>query len=70
MWWGVWQAHRPCPQSMPPTHVWREPSTPGAPCPTARSLPVDDLVVNTFEQQVQQANLTEDHILYFPKYGE
>ncbi|XP_024418330.2 complement component C8 gamma chain [Desmodus rotundus] len=35
----------------------------------ARSLPVDDLVVNTFEQQVQQANLTEDHILYFPKYG-
>ncbi|KAM5330787.1 complement component C8 gamma chain [Glossophaga mutica] len=35
----------------------------------ARSLPVDDLVVDTFEQRVQQANLTEDHILYFPKYG-
>ncbi|XP_066222750.1 complement component C8 gamma chain [Saccopteryx leptura] len=35
----------------------------------ARSLPVSDLVVSTFEQRVQRANLTEDHILYFPKYG-
>lgn len=35
----------------------------------ARSFPVEDSVVGTFEQRVQQANLTEDHILYFPKYG-
>ncbi|KAK1333932.1 hypothetical protein QTO34_004930 [Cnephaeus nilssonii] len=35
-----------------------------------RSLPVDDSAVSTFEQSVQGANLTEDHILYFPKYGE
>ncbi|XP_036162770.1 complement component C8 gamma chain [Myotis myotis] len=35
----------------------------------ARSLPVDDLVVSKFEQSVQEANMTEDHILYFPKYG-
>ncbi|XP_035878381.1 complement component C8 gamma chain [Phyllostomus discolor] len=35
----------------------------------ARSLPVDDSAVDRFEQRVQQANLTEDHILYFPKYG-
>nr|KAF6269001.1 complement C8 gamma chain [Myotis myotis] len=41
----------------------------GALCPTARSLPVDDLVVSKFEQSVQEANMTEDHILYFPKYG-
>ncbi|XP_045702245.1 complement component C8 gamma chain [Phyllostomus hastatus] len=34
-----------------------------------RSLPVDDSAVDRFEQRVQQANLTEDHILYFPKYG-
>ncbi|XP_054440099.1 complement component C8 gamma chain [Pteronotus mesoamericanus] len=35
----------------------------------ARSLPVDDSVVDMFEQRVQQANLTQDHVLYFPKYG-
>ncbi|XP_005874234.2 PREDICTED: complement component C8 gamma chain, partial [Myotis brandtii] len=35
----------------------------------ARSLPVDDSVVSKFEQSVQGANMTEDHILYFPKYG-
>ncbi|XP_015986497.2 complement component C8 gamma chain isoform X2 [Rousettus aegyptiacus] len=35
----------------------------------ARSLPVGDAALNTFEQRVQGANLTEDHIWYFPKYG-
>lgn len=39
-------------------------------CPTARSLPVGDAALNTFEQRVQGANLTEDHIWYFPKYGK
>lgn len=39
-------------------------------CPTARSLPVSDLVLSTFEQSVQRANFTEDHIYFFPKYGE
>ncbi|KAF6326985.1 complement C8 gamma chain [Rhinolophus ferrumequinum] len=34
-----------------------------------RSLPVSDLVLSTFEQSVQRANLTEDHIYFFPKYG-
>ncbi|XP_070374371.1 complement component C8 gamma chain isoform X1 [Equus asinus] len=38
-------------------------------CPTARSLPVSDTVLSVFEQRVQGANLTEDHILFFPKYG-
>ncbi|EPY90017.1 complement component C8 gamma chain-like protein [Camelus ferus] len=35
----------------------------------ARSLPVRDSVLSMFEQRVQGANLTEDHILFFPKYG-
>ncbi|XP_011368218.1 complement component C8 gamma chain isoform X3 [Pteropus vampyrus] len=35
----------------------------------ARSLPVGDAALNTFEQRVQGANLTEDHIWFFPKYG-
>lgn len=35
----------------------------------ARSLPVSDLVLSTFEQSVQRANFTEDHIYFFPKYG-
>nr|XP_040142617.1 complement component C8 gamma chain isoform X3 [Ictidomys tridecemlineatus] len=35
----------------------------------ARSLPVSDSVLSVFEQQVKSANLTEDQILYFPKYG-
>ncbi|XP_036117732.1 complement component C8 gamma chain [Molossus molossus] len=35
----------------------------------ARSLPVNDLVVSKFEQRVLEANMTEDHTLYFPKYG-
>lgn len=26
--------------------------------------------LSVFEQRVQGANLTEDHILFFPKYGE
>lgn len=39
-------------------------------CPTARSLPVSDVVLSTFEQSVQRANFTEDHIYFFPKYGE
>lgn len=51
----------PCPR--------RPAGAPGALCPTARSLPVDDLVVSKFEQSVQGANMTEDHTLYFPKYG-
>ncbi|XP_070451293.1 complement component C8 gamma chain isoform X2 [Equus przewalskii] len=35
-----------------------------------RSLPVSDTALSVFEQRVQGANLTEDHILFFPKYGE
>ncbi|XP_006863858.1 PREDICTED: complement component C8 gamma chain [Chrysochloris asiatica] len=35
----------------------------------ARSLPVSDLVLSEFEQRVQSANLTEDSIFFFPKYG-
>ncbi|XP_057580555.1 complement component C8 gamma chain isoform X1 [Hippopotamus amphibius kiboko] len=35
----------------------------------ARSLPVSDSFLSVFEQRVQGANLTEDHILFFPKYG-
>ncbi|XP_045429881.1 complement component C8 gamma chain isoform X1 [Pipistrellus kuhlii] len=34
-----------------------------------RTFPVDDSVVSAFEQSVQGAGLTEDHILYFPQYG-
>ncbi|KAG8518660.1 Complement component C8 gamma chain [Galemys pyrenaicus] len=34
-----------------------------------RSLPVGDSVLRTFEQRVQGANLSEDHILFFPTYG-
>ncbi|XP_052037804.1 complement component C8 gamma chain isoform X2 [Apodemus sylvaticus] len=36
----------------------------------ARSLPVSDSVLNVFEQRVRGANLTEDQIFFFPKYGE
>ncbi|XP_014437534.1 TNF receptor-associated factor 2 isoform X2 [Tupaia chinensis] len=35
----------------------------------ARSLPVSDPVLATFEQHVQGANLTEDQVVFFPKYG-
>lgn len=35
----------------------------------ARSLPVSESALSVFEQRVQGANLTEDHILFFPKYG-
>ncbi|XP_059782072.1 complement component C8 gamma chain isoform X2 [Balaenoptera ricei] len=35
----------------------------------ARSLPVSESFLSVFEQRVQGANLTEDHILFFPKYG-
>uniref|UniRef100_A0A8C6E5K8 Complement C8 gamma chain n=1 Tax=Moschus moschiferus TaxID=68415 RepID=A0A8C6E5K8_MOSMO len=35
-----------------------------------RSLPVSDSFLSVFEQRVQEANLTEDHTLFFPKYGE
>jgi complement component 8 subunit gamma len=35
----------------------------------ARSLPVSDSVLNMFEQRVREAKLTEDQILFFPKYG-
>ncbi|XP_032491471.1 complement component C8 gamma chain isoform X2 [Phocoena sinus] len=36
----------------------------------ARSLPVSESFLSVFEQRVQGANLTEDHTLFFPKYGE
>ncbi|XP_069333232.1 complement component C8 gamma chain isoform X2 [Eulemur rufifrons] len=35
----------------------------------ARSLPVSDSVLSGFERRVQEANLTEDQVLFFPKYG-
>ncbi|XP_028342708.1 complement component C8 gamma chain isoform X5 [Physeter macrocephalus] len=35
----------------------------------ARSLPVSESFLSVFEQRVQGANLTEDHTLFFPKYG-
>ncbi|KAF5923744.1 hypothetical protein HPG69_014200, partial [Diceros bicornis minor] len=35
----------------------------------ARSLPVSNSALSAFGQRVQGANLTEDHILFFPKYG-
>ncbi|KAM9642196.1 complement component C8 gamma chain [Trichechus inunguis] len=35
----------------------------------ARSIPVDDSVLSVFEQRVQNANMTEEHIVFFPKYG-
>ncbi|XP_023397962.1 complement component C8 gamma chain [Loxodonta africana] len=35
----------------------------------ARLVPVSDSVLSTFEQRVQGANMTEDHIIFFPKYG-
>uniref|UniRef100_A0A8C5W3W1 Complement component C8 gamma chain n=2 Tax=Microcebus murinus TaxID=30608 RepID=A0A8C5W3W1_MICMU len=35
----------------------------------ARSLPVSDSVLSRFEQRVQEAHLTEDQVLFFPKYG-
>lgn len=35
----------------------------------ARSLPVSDSALNVFEQRVRGANLTEDQIFFFPKYG-
>ncbi|XP_021048606.1 complement component C8 gamma chain [Mus pahari] len=34
-----------------------------------RSLPVSDSVLDVFEQRVRGANLTEDQIFFFPKYG-
>uniref|UniRef100_A0A8C6N0U5 Complement component C8 gamma chain n=1 Tax=Mus spicilegus TaxID=10103 RepID=A0A8C6N0U5_MUSSI len=34
-----------------------------------RSLPVNDSVLDVFERRVREANLTEDQILFFPKYG-
>ncbi|XP_019648311.1 complement component C8 gamma chain isoform X2 [Ailuropoda melanoleuca] len=35
----------------------------------ARSLPPSDSALSAFEHKTQSANLTEDHILFFPKYG-
>uniref|UniRef100_A0A8C5L8X8 Complement component C8 gamma chain n=1 Tax=Jaculus jaculus TaxID=51337 RepID=A0A8C5L8X8_JACJA len=35
----------------------------------ARSLPVSDSVLSVFEQRVREANLTEDQVFFFPKYG-
>lgn len=34
-----------------------------------RSLPASDAALSAFEQRVQRADLTEDHILFFPNYG-
>ncbi|KAK2504588.1 hypothetical protein MC885_017662 [Smutsia gigantea] len=34
-----------------------------------RSLPASDAALSAFEQRVQGAGLTEDHILFFPNYG-
>lgn len=39
-------------------------------CPTARSLPPSDAALSAFEQRIQRVNLTEDQILFFPKYGK
>ncbi|KAB0357093.1 hypothetical protein FD754_001249 [Muntiacus muntjak] len=60
---------QPSPQSAlqaPAPWVHRSPCVPRA----VRSLPVSDPFLSVFEQRVQGANLTEDHILFFPKYGE
>jgi len=35
-----------------------------------RSFPASDSALSAFEQGTQRANLTEDHILFFPKYGK
>ncbi|XP_070234750.1 complement component C8 gamma chain isoform X2 [Bos mutus] len=47
------------------------PWVPRSPCVlhAVRSLPVSDSFLSVFEQRVQGANLTEDHTLFFPKYG-
>ncbi|XP_007945244.1 complement component C8 gamma chain [Orycteropus afer afer] len=34
-----------------------------------RSVPVTDAAVSAFEQRVHGANMTDDNIIYFPKYG-
>lgn len=31
---------------------------------------MNDSVLDVFERRVREANLTEDQILFFPKYGE
>ncbi|XP_027950447.1 complement component C8 gamma chain isoform X1 [Eumetopias jubatus] len=36
----------------------------------ARSFPASDSALSAFEQGIQRANLTEDHTLFFPKYGK
>ncbi|XP_029423587.1 complement component C8 gamma chain isoform X3 [Nannospalax galili] len=35
----------------------------------ARSLPVSNSALSVFEQRVRGANLTEDQVFFFPKYG-
>ncbi|XP_075415897.1 complement component C8 gamma chain isoform X2 [Tenrec ecaudatus] len=35
----------------------------------ARAVPVSDSVLSEFERQVQAARLTEEHTVFFPKYG-
>ncbi|XP_047381318.1 complement component C8 gamma chain isoform X3 [Sciurus carolinensis] len=49
--------------------LYRDTGVPGRFLLQARSLPVSGSVLSVFEQQVKGANLTEDQILYFPKYG-
>ncbi|XP_057580557.1 complement component C8 gamma chain isoform X3 [Hippopotamus amphibius kiboko] len=49
--------------------LYRDTRLPGRFLLQARSLPVSDSFLSVFEQRVQGANLTEDHILFFPKYG-
>lgn len=61
---------RVCPQSARPHAPQWVPRTPGALCSAVRSLPASDAALSAFEQRVQRADLTEDHILFFPNYGE
>ncbi|KAM9081890.1 complement component C8 gamma chain isoform 1-T1 [Megaptera novaeangliae] len=64
-------AHSPAPRAPCPPSPHPPSGRPGALCVphAARSLPVSESFLSVFEQRVQGANLTEDHILFFPKYG-
>ncbi|XP_054939510.1 complement component C8 gamma chain isoform X4 [Physeter macrocephalus] len=64
-------AHSPAPRAPCPPSPHPPSGRPGAPCVphAARSLPVSESFLSVFEQRVQGANLTEDHTLFFPKYG-
>eukprot|EP00070_Physeter_catodon_P035813 XP_028342707.1 complement component C8 gamma chain isoform X1 [Physeter catodon] len=68
---AVGEAVRPAPRAPCPPSPHPPSGRPGAPCVphAARSLPVSESFLSVFEQRVQGANLTEDHTLFFPKYG-